>query len=134
MKKNIQSASLIYNEAKKLENQKCYVEAAQEYATLMKIDPLHIDASNRLMIIYRKLKAYRKEITVINRAITAHERHIETSQREWIKAHKELADMTRSLAQTLGLLNSKGLPIYENELLEKWKRRRIIVLNKLQKK
>jgi tetratricopeptide (TPR) repeat protein len=134
MKKHTQSPSLLYHHGRALEGQKCYTEAAVQYAEILKMDPLHIDAGNRLMIVYRKLKAYRKELAVITKAIEAHRKHIESSQRAWIKSHQKIADLTRSLAQTLGLLDSKGLPLYENELLEKWQRRRDVVLNKLKKK
>jgi hypothetical protein len=133
MKNKKESALVLYKNARDLELQKRYDEAAREYAAILKSYPLHIDASNRLMIVYRKLKAYRKEAAVINKAISAHEKETEKKQRAWIKSHQKIANLTRSLAETLGLLNSKGLPIYENDLLEKWRRRKSIVLGKLEK-
>ncbi|AOM78888.1 hypothetical protein BFS30_17950 [Pedobacter steynii] len=46
----------------------------------------------------------------------------------------EQADLTRSLAQSLGLLSAEGLPLYQDEQLEKWKRRMAVVQTKLQRK
>nr|WP_157247069.1 hypothetical protein [Pedobacter panaciterrae] len=133
MKKRKESVSVLYHNAMVLENHQSYAEAAKEYARLLKSNPLHIEAANRLMIVYRKLKAYAKEASVIDKAISAHEKDTENKQHKWIKSHQKVADMTRSLAQSLGLLSDSGLPIYENELLEKWKRRKKIVEEKLRK-
>ncbi|WGQ10685.1 hypothetical protein QG516_03325 [Pedobacter gandavensis] len=133
MKKNNESPSILYPVAKTLEDQQSYAEAAKEYARILKTNPLHIDAANRLMIVYRKLKAYAKELAVIDKAIAAHEKDTEIKQRQWIKSHQKVANLTRSLAKSLGLLSDSGLPIYEDELLEKWKQRKKIVEGKLQK-
>jgi len=40
----------------------------------LKKDPLHTDAYDRLMIIYRKEKDYKKELSVINSGIKVFEK------------------------------------------------------------
>ncbi|SMC87734.1 hypothetical protein SAMN04488524_3164 [Pedobacter africanus] len=40
------------------------------------------------MIVYRKLKAYRKEATLIRKVIAAHEKDMEKRQRSWVKSYQ----------------------------------------------
>lgn len=133
MKKKQNSANFLFKVGRDLELQKSYAEAVEQYKLALKSDLLHVEASNRLMIVYRRLKLYEKEAALITKLIVAHQKDIETKQRGWIKSHKKMAEMTKSLAHSLGLLSSKGLPLYENELLKKWEKRKAIVLTKIKK-
>jgi len=123
--------SLVFKEANALEGAAKFKGAAEQYALILKHNPLHVEAGNRLMMMYRKLKEYKKEAALINKLVAAHEKEIEGNQREWIKNHGELAELSRPLAESLGLLDSKGLPYYENELLKRWKKRKEVVSKKL---
>lgn len=121
----------LYLQGQSLEQEKSYAEAARQYEKILKSNPIHIDANNRLMIVYRKLKEYKKEFALIIKAISAHEKRIEENQRQWIKEHSKMATLSRPLAKSLGLLTTKGLPVQENELLDRWKRRKAILSKKL---
>ncbi|WP_316812147.1 hypothetical protein [Pedobacter heparinus] len=130
-KKQKKIESGLYLQGRAFEGEKSYAEAARQYEKILKANPLHIEASNRLMIVYRKLKLHRKESALISKAIAAHEKDIEVKQQQWIKEHSKMAELSRPLARSLGLLTSKGLPVQENELLIKWKLRKAVVDKKL---
>ncbi|MDR6781952.1 tetratricopeptide (TPR) repeat protein [Pedobacter africanus] len=131
MKKQKKVESGLFMQGRKFEQEQLYAEAAKQYEKILKGNPVHVDANNRLMIVYRKLKQYRKESVLISKAIAAHEKEIEAKQQQWIKEHSKMAELSRPLAQSLGLLNTKGLPVHENELLDKWKRRKEVVVKKI---
>lgn len=124
-------ASQVFREGKALEGAAKFKEAAEQYVLILNQNPLHVEAGNRLMMMYRKLKEYKKEVSLINKLVAAHEKEVEGNQREWIKNHGELAELSRPLAESLGLLNSEGLPFYENEMLNRWKKRREILSKKI---
>lgn len=98
-------------------------KAVKKYEVILKKNPLHIDAAARLLILYRKSKQTAIEVKFLKKIINDHGAHIESSQREWIKSHKKLANDSKPLAKMLGLLNAKELPFYEHEVLQKWKKR-----------
>ncbi|MGA9650448.1 MULTISPECIES: hypothetical protein [Pedobacter] len=112
-----------FESAKKLELEGAFADAVKIYQTIIKRNPIHIDAVSRLLILYRKTKAMDAEIELLKNAISSHENHIEEAQQEWIDNHQEIAEDSRPLAQILGLLNAKHLPYYEHEVLQKWTRR-----------
>lgn len=116
-----------YESARKLELDGSFSEAIKTYEALLQRNPIHIDAVSRLLIIYRKVKNTEAEMELLKKAISSHENHIEQEQQEWIDTHSQIAEDSRPLAQMLGLLNSKNLPYYEHEILQKWKRRLIIL-------
>src|SRR5690349_7089816 len=106
-KKRKKIESGLYLQGRTFEREKSYAEAARQYEKILKANPIHIEANNRLMIVYRKLKLYRKESALISKAIAAHEKDMEAHQHKWIKEHSETAELSRPLAQSLGLLTSK---------------------------
>ena len=130
-KKQQKIESGLYLQGRTFEGEKSYAEAAGQYEKILKANASHINASNRLMIVYRKLKLYAKESALISKAIAAHEKDMEEKQHKWINEHSEMAELSRPLARSLGLLTSKGLPVQENELLNKWKLRKAVVVKKL---
>lgn len=112
-----------YEHALKLEKEGNLQEAALSYETIVKAKPMFVFAQHRLMIVYRKLKAKDKEIIAIKKAIIAYKKGIETRQRQWLKINKQKADLSRELAQSLGLLGTNGLPLYQDENIAKWQQR-----------
>jgi len=110
-----------YTSAIELEKEKRYSEAVKIYESIVSGNPLNIDAHNRLMVLYRKLKDSAKELRTINRAVKAYQQKIESDQKLWIKSNREKAELSKQLASSLGMLNEKGQPAYENETLSKWK-------------
>jgi len=112
-----------FNSARQLEIMGELPGAITAYEQILKKNPLHIDATSRLLILYRKMKNIPKEISLLSDAIASHEAHVESSQRAWIMEHEDIAERSRPLAKMLGLLNAKELPFYEHEVVEKWKKR-----------
>lgn len=101
IKKKGDSPLVLYKSARDQEQQKSYAEATRLYALVLKIDPLHIDASNRLMIVYRKLKAYRKEVAVITKAIAIHQKEVKKNQR----ALDKIPSKNGGLVKVLGTIS-----------------------------
>ncbi|MFC3198051.1 hypothetical protein ACFOET_10565 [Parapedobacter deserti] len=94
---------------------------------------LNAEAYNRMMIILRKQKKYDAELKVIRQATTAVERAISTGQQAIGDKDQESAALSRKLAASLGLLNDKGLPVYEEPQLVAWRKREATVTKKLAK-
>lgn len=82
---------------------------------------------DRLMVIYRKQKEYRKELAIIGKAIKAFETNLLAKQKEWITRHKAAARLSKSLAISLGVMDKKGLPVTADPMLEKWQKRKELV-------
>jgi tetratricopeptide (TPR) repeat protein len=61
--------------AKEVEQSQEFEQAAEIYEQVLKKDALEAEAYDRLMIVYRKLKEYQKELEVIDRGIAAFEDH-----------------------------------------------------------
>ena len=84
------------------------------------------------MIIFRKQKDYQKELGIINNTIKSYEAEAKSSIQER-KLNSKIASLSRSLAKSLGLLTKSGLPVYINEDVDRWIKRREIVKKKLKK-
>jgi len=97
MKKQKKIESGLFMQGRKFEQEQLYAEAAKQYEKILKGNPVHVDANNRLMIVYRKLKQFRKESALISKAITAHEKEIEAKQQQWVKEHSKMAELSRPL-------------------------------------
>ena len=107
-------------------------EAEKHYNIVLDKDSLNVTAYNRLMIIFRKQKEYRKELGTINKAIKSYEADAKSSIQER-KLNSKIATLSRSLAKSLGLLTKSGIPVYINEDVDRWIKRREIVKKKLKK-
>ncbi len=121
-KKNIKSKQQ-FEEALALEKAGNLDDAIKLYQKSTGNDPTNVRAWNRLMILYRKLKAITEEIKLIKTAITELQRANELQQQAWLNENKEKAESTRELAKALGLLQQNGLPLSDDTTIEKWKTR-----------
>lgn len=106
-------------------------DAIKSYSKVISKDPLQAGAYNRLMILYRKLKDYKKELAVIKQAVGAYEKDIKDDQQTWKKANRKSARLSISLAKSMGLLNNKGLPVYEDPQILTWRKRQETVQKKI---
>lgn len=107
-------------------------DAIKNYIAAIKADPLLARAYNRLMILYRKQKEYKKEMAIIKQAIGAYEKEIKEDQQAWKKANSKSARLNLNLAKAMGLLDDKGLPVYEYPQVMTWRKRMETVRKKLQ--
>ncbi|MFD1769906.1 hypothetical protein [Sphingobacterium suaedae] len=105
-------------------------KAVQMYRAALKQDQLNVRAYSRLMIIFRKQKNYQAELKIITKAI---EHHQEANLAELAADEdvRSLKSTTKALAQKLGLLDEKGIPIYQADYLSTWKKRAETVRKKI---
>ncbi len=121
----------LIEQARQLESEGSAKDAIGFYRQVLKEDPLNDIAYGRLMVIYRKEKDYRKELAVINEAIKAYEGNIRSQKEQRVKGKRKAASLSKSLAQSLGLADSKGAPVYEDRILISWRKRKETVAKKL---
>ncbi len=97
------------------------------YENIVKKNPHQQKAYERLMVLYRQQKEYKKELHIINTAIKVFEK-LYTSPKS---KGKEVAAISKQLNRALGLVDKKGKALFEQEPLSTWRKRREIVLKKL---
>ena len=105
-------------------------EAAVAYKKLVKAYPLNEKAYNRLMLLYRQLKEYKKELAVINKAITVFKNNFSKNHRS---PGKKITQLSKALQKATGLTDKKGNNIYQPEPLARWEKRKMTVMNRLKK-
>jgi len=125
------SKNELLREARSQELEGKIKDAIKSYKLLISKDPLQAGAYNRLMILYRKLKEYKSELAIIKQAIAAYEKDIKDDQQTWKKANSKSARLSLSLAKSMGLLNDKGLPVYEEPQIMTWRKRMETVKKKI---
>ncbi len=118
-------------EAKELEQQGELEEAAAAYEKAIKEKPKNEFAHDRLMIIYRKEKEYKKELAVINRAIKIFEEVFKSHSRH--TGNKKLASISKSLLKSLDMADSKGQALYKAGPLSRWNKRKKVVEKKIKR-
>jgi uncharacterized protein YciI len=76
--------------------------AATAYQRVVDADPANKEAVGRLLLIYRKLKEYRKELAVIDAALNAVAQRDKIAQDKWSAAHPEVAKLGKAVLRSLG--------------------------------
>jgi tetratricopeptide (TPR) repeat protein len=128
------SNHLVLAEAKAAESNGDNAGAVALYQQAVQNDPLEENAWQRLMVLHRKLKDTAGELKVINLALKAFDTHTKEVQQQWLLKNKKAAPLVKSLAKSLGLMNSKGIMIDNNPVLEKWKHRKELIMARLKKR
>jgi tetratricopeptide (TPR) repeat protein len=126
-------SSLLLRDAREAEYQGDADKALALYKDVVNSDPLVEEAWQRLMILYRKRKDYAGELKIINLALQTFESRNREEQRQWLQKNRKIANLARSLAKSLGLLDKKGIVIDDNPVLEKWRHRKEWVAARLKK-
>jgi tetratricopeptide (TPR) repeat protein len=106
-------------------------QAATAYQKIIKQDPLHEYSYNRLQIIYRKLKDYKKELAIINAGIKAFE--IFFNKRRLPAGNNKISNLSKSLMRSVGLTDKKGNVLYEPDPIARWRKRKTTVEKRLKK-
>jgi tetratricopeptide (TPR) repeat protein len=128
------SNRLLFTEARELERQGETDEALALYKQIVNNDPVAEAAWQRLMILHRKQKDYAGELKIINLALRTFEDHARQEQKQWLQENRKVARVAKSLAQSLGFMNKKGVIIDDNPVLEKWRQRKEWVTARLKKR
>jgi tetratricopeptide (TPR) repeat protein len=105
--------------------------AIKIYTGIIKKKPLNEMAYNRLMILYRKLKEYDKEITIIEQAIAAFESEPEGPKKQSVG---KIGKLSLSLGKLTGLIDKKGKSLYDPEPVASWKKRKMLAQKRLKTK
>ena len=106
-------------------------EKAVAFEKLVKENPLNEYAYDRLMIIHRKNKDYKKERAVIIAGIKAFQQFYKNVSKQ--PATKKITALSNALMKATGLADKKGRPLYEKEPLGRWNKRKQVVEKKLRK-
>lgn len=115
--------------AKELEKQGDLEKAAAAFEKAIKESPLNEYAYDRLMIIYRKNKEYKKEKAIIVAGIKAFRQLYNDSTKR--PSSRKVISLSNALLKATGLADKKGKPIYEKEPLDRWNKRMQVILRKL---
>lgn len=115
--------------ARELEQTGELQQAAKAYEQVIKADPVNELAYNRLMIVYRKEKEYKKELAVIKGGIRAFEDMYKAATRR--APDKKIMRLSKALLKATGLANKKGQLLYEPEPIGKWNKRKQLVEKRL---
>ena len=122
----------LLSKAKQLEKEGDLVGATAVYEKIIKKNPVNEYAYNRLMIIHRKNKEYKKEKTVLDAAIKAFHQFYSESLR--LPATPKIKSLSKAILKATGLADkTTGKVIYEREPLYKWNKRRELVIKKIKK-
>ncbi len=101
--------------------------AIKEYEEAIKKNALAEKAYDRLMIIYRKEKNYKKELRIITAGIKA----FESFYRSKKSRSKKIADISQKLNRSFGFTDKKGNSLYDPEPIARWKKRKEVVEKKI---
>jgi tetratricopeptide (TPR) repeat protein len=117
------------DKAKEFEQQNELEKAAAAYEKVIGEHPLNEYAYDRLMIIYRKNKEYKKEKVVINKAIKAFEQFYKKASKP--SSSKKIVSLSKVFMKSTGLADKKGKLLYQKEPLAKWNKRKTVVEKRL---
>jgi tetratricopeptide (TPR) repeat protein len=104
--------------------------AIEFYNQILKTDPLQIHAYDRLMILYRQEKNYKKELSIINSGIKAFEKFYKEQSR---KPSKKISEISEKLNKAFHLVDKKGNSLYSPEPIGRWQKRKETVEKKIEK-
>jgi len=131
MKKEIHTHKSLLEKGLVLEQEGDFDQAEKLYLDTIRKHPLEAGSYNRLMIIYRKQKEYKKEHKIILQAIKAYEDDVKATQTNWVQSNRKAARLSKQLVQSLGLTDKRGLPINEPPQIVTWRKRLANVNKKL---
>jgi hypothetical protein len=130
MKKYILNTKL-FEKARALEQNDEPGQAIEIYQKLYNQLPADRRVIGRMLIIFRKLKAYKKELQLIDNTIKQTKESILANQRNWMKTHRKIASINVALGRSLKMLDAKGLPLYEEPFITGLKKRKALVKRRL---
>ncbi|HEY0676848.1 MAG TPA: hypothetical protein VGD17_01135 [Chitinophagaceae bacterium] len=122
--------------AKEAESNEDIATAIRLYEENIKLGYPDPFAYDRLMIIYRKLKEYKKEMRVINRAIKVfsddYDRHRKSMLSD-AKSKKKVMELSSAIMKKSGLADRKGNETYIPEPVGRWIKRKEVLQKKISK-
>ena len=104
--------------------------ATDLYHQVVKKDPLQTHAYDRLMILYRKEKNYKKELSIIDSGIKTFERFY---KEQLGKPSRKINEISKQLNKAFHLVDKKGNSLYTPEPIDRWLKRKEVVEKKMEK-
>lgn len=118
----------ILSEAREAEDTENIQDAIRLYQEAINTDQLNEHAYNRLMMLFRRQKEYKKELGIIKAGIKAFEEFYES---KIPNKSKTITAISNKLNKVFGLADKKGNKIYSPEPIARWKKRKLIVEKKI---
>ncbi|MBG9377196.1 hypothetical protein I5907_13210 [Panacibacter sp. DH6] len=107
--------------------------AVDIYTALMKRRPSDEHNYSRLMMIFRKLKQPRKELQVINEGIKSVSAAYHSQGQQQFGNNATVKRISNALLKSLGMKDQKGRFVFEPSVVERWKKRKALVLKRMKK-
>jgi uncharacterized protein YciI len=120
-----------FEAARQLEKDSRLSDAAAIYQKLVDRDPVAQNVIERLLIIYRKLKDYHKELSVLNDAIAAFQRRGKDAREKWIQTHPNAARVGKSMLRQLEKADSGLSGLGVDPLVDRLLKRRDLLARKI---
>jgi uncharacterized protein YciI/cell division septum initiation protein DivIVA len=120
-----------FESARRLEKDSRLSDAAAIFQKLFDKDPTAKPVIERLLIIYRKLKDYGKELSVLNDAIAAFQRRQKEARDKWIQSHPGAAKAGKSMLRQLEKADTGLTGLGTDSLAERLLKRRDLVAGKV---
>lgn len=111
-----------------MENEGDNKNAIKLYEAMLKKQMHNAYIYDRLMILYRKEKNYKKELSIITSAI---KKFTELLQPRKNSHSKKIANLSRSILHSVGLATKKGQALYQPQPIARWEKRKKITLKKI---
>ena len=96
--------------------------AIAEYKKIVAAYPLNEEVYDRLMILCRQLKESNEELRWIGRAINTFEKSFAGKNK--VKDSSKINSLSRSILKSTGLVDKKGIALYQPQPIGRWKKRR----------
>ncbi|MEX6689800.1 hypothetical protein QTN47_20000 [Danxiaibacter flavus] len=120
-------------QARQMEEEAELTDVARHYEGLYRQSPSDRRIISRLLVVLRRMKAYKKEMQVINSVIRNYKEGLVAKQKAWTKAHRHIARTSLSLARSLQLIDTKGIPVSQDRFILSLLKRRAVVEQRLTK-
>ncbi len=114
--------------ARLLEQQGEIKQAVALYESVLKSQPANEYIYDRLMILYRKEKRYRKELSLIKNAIQKFSGLLKPMSKN---RTGKIASLSKSILHSVGLTNKKGVALFQPQPIERWEKRGETIRKKL---
>ncbi|MEP7277706.1 MAG: hypothetical protein ABI813_03595 [Bacteroidota bacterium] len=98
------------------------------YEAALKKYPVDVYLYNRLMILYRKQKFYKKELALITLGIKKFSALLHPNRHH---GAIKIASLSKSILQAVGLSDKKGLALYQPQPIARWEKRKKTASRKL---
>lgn len=121
----------LLQEARELESREKYKDAAIIYQKVFDRDQGDTLVAARLLIIYRKLKEYLKELAVIDDALANFRQREKAIQQKWIKDHPKAAGIGRSMLRQMEKGGDEASALGADPKVGVWLKRRALITRKI---